>query len=260
MDLVRSKNPEEIEAELKQREVALIETELIERELELATLQAELHTFERRYMRIVGVKLAQLDQIEAELAEAVIRLHPNDQTARENGRAARAHATESARATEGFAPDRERTDDFESFEPSDELKKLYREAAKKIHPDVAIDPNSRPQRERIMAEVNAAYEAGDIERLRQLLRDWDASAHSVEGSGVGAALIRLIRQIAQLRLRIKAVVESLTDLRRSDLGILMVKVQTSEAEGLDLLHEMAKEIDHKIAELRRSCRPNREAD
>lgn len=44
----------------------------------------------------------------------------------------------------------------------------------------------------------AAYEAGDAERLQQILRAWEESPESITGGGIGAVLIRLIRKIAQV--------------------------------------------------------------
>jgi septal ring factor EnvC (AmiA/AmiB activator) len=73
INLARSLTPEEQELENKQRELAALETELAERELDLATLQAELHTFEREYLRVVGVRYAELDEIEWMECEEVIR-------------------------------------------------------------------------------------------------------------------------------------------------------------------------------------------
>jgi hypothetical protein len=69
-DIIRSQTPEEHELERKQAELVALEAELIQRELDLATLRAELAYFESRYLRTVGVLYAELDEIEAQIAEA----------------------------------------------------------------------------------------------------------------------------------------------------------------------------------------------
>jgi hypothetical protein len=69
IDLVRRQTPEERELENKRARLAALEVELAQRELDLATLKAELQTFEARYLREVGVFYAELDEIEAEIAE-----------------------------------------------------------------------------------------------------------------------------------------------------------------------------------------------
>jgi hypothetical protein len=55
--------------------------------------------------------------------------------------------------------------------PSEELKSLYREAAKRVHPDMAATEWERAQREERMSEVNLAYEAGDELTLRRILME-----------------------------------------------------------------------------------------
>jgi len=53
--------PEERELERKKSQLVELETELGQRELDLATLQAELRVFESTYLRIVGSRYAELD-------------------------------------------------------------------------------------------------------------------------------------------------------------------------------------------------------
>jgi len=61
--------PEEEELAKKQAELSQLESELADRELRFATLQAEVGTFERRYVKTVGVLYAELDEINAQLTE-----------------------------------------------------------------------------------------------------------------------------------------------------------------------------------------------
>ncbi|MGQ9555648.1 MAG: exonuclease domain-containing protein [Anaerolineae bacterium] len=61
-----------------------------------------------------------------------------------------------------------------------ELKALYREVAKLVHPDLATDQVERERRTRVMAEANAAYERGDVETLRRILREWKPRPEVVE--------------------------------------------------------------------------------
>jgi hypothetical protein len=56
--------PEERELKTKKAVLAALETELAQRKLDLATLRLELHAFEQRYLRIVGVKFAEIDELE----------------------------------------------------------------------------------------------------------------------------------------------------------------------------------------------------
>lgn len=130
-NLTRKQTPEERELTAKKTELAALETQLAQRELDVVTLRAELHAFEQRYLRIVGVKFAEVDELEAQIAEALNRRSPSDETTSQRAADARTKATESAAATGAIelAP-------AVAFKPSDDLKQLYREIAKRIHPDL----------------------------------------------------------------------------------------------------------------------------
>ena len=65
-DITRRKTPEESELEQKQTNLEILEEELTQRELELATIKADLQAFEGLYLRIVGIQYAELDKIIAQ--------------------------------------------------------------------------------------------------------------------------------------------------------------------------------------------------
>ena len=117
------------------------------------------------------------------------------------------------------------------FTPSSELKGLYREAAKKVHPDTATDERDRARRERIMKEVNAAYAAGDEDAFRRILADLENSPDTVQGSGVGADLVRVLRQLRQVRNRIAAIEVEIAKMSETDIAKLKAKADQAEREG-----------------------------
>lgn len=240
--LVRKQTPEERELEKKKAELATLEAELAERELERATLQAELHAFEQRYLRIVGARYAELDEIKAQIAEARARLNPSNKTAQEEAEHTRQQAAESA----GAAADAQAIETRPKFKPSDDLKKLYRDLARKMHPDLATEPKERERRHQLMIEVNRAYEIGDEERLQAILRDWQRSPESINDESLGGELIRIIRQIAQAEERIAAIEVEILELQSSELAELKAKTERAEDEGHDLFAKMAAELDEEI--------------
>jgi len=239
-------SPEDRELEKKKTELASLQQRLAERELDLATLQVELRSFEGTYLRIVGSRLAELDEVEAQIAEAEARPTPQDQKAQERVSQARTQAQESARAVEVGQEAAKR----EPFAPSDNLKKLYREVAKRIHPDLATDESERKRRNELMAEANRAYEEGDEARLEAILRDWESSPESVKGEGPGAELVRVIRKIAQVEDRLKAIDAAIARLEESDLYTLSNQVNQAKVNGRDLLTEMAARVNQQVAEAR----------
>ncbi|WP_404784713.1 molecular chaperone DnaJ [Altericista sp. CCNU0014] len=209
--LVREPSPEERELQKKRTELADLETRLAERELELATFQAELHIFERVYLQVVGMRQQELQRIEAQIEEYMDYL-------------ASAH----------------------SFKPTHELKQLYRQLAKAIHPDLATEPEARAKRELFMAEANRAYECGDLERLQELFFEWLNCPESIQGEDLAAELIRTVRKIAQSEQRLANIEQKIKGLEKTDIFQLQMKAKRSQQLGRDLLMEMARELDKQI--------------
>jgi len=202
-----------------------------------------LEDLRRRYLRIVGVKLAQLDGIEAQIAEIIARLDPKNEEVKKEADRRRTQAQESADATGSIAAEEY---EAEPFKPSEDLKQLYRDLAKKVHPDLAPDEQARERRHRFMQEVNQAYSERNEDRLRSLLNEWENRPDSVSGEGTGAELIRIIRQIARVHNRIEAISQEVENLKESELYKLKMRVDETQDESRNLLVEMAAEIDGQI--------------
>src|SRR6202453_1329516 len=137
-----SLNPEEQELARKRSEQGAIESELAERELRSANLRAELGAFEQQYLHFVGSRYAELDELKAGIAERAAREQPSNARAQQVAREAREHAKETKTAAgeklESSPP---------AFEASPERKRLYRDVAKRIHPDLTSDRHDRRSEE-----------------------------------------------------------------------------------------------------------------
>jgi ABC-type phosphate transport system auxiliary subunit len=251
--LTHGTSPEGRELEKKLNELRTLENELAERELELATLRADLQAIEVRYMRLVGTRYAQLDDIEAKIAEALAERTAQDDPARGRAERARAQARESASEAQEAAKPAAR----EKFTPSRRLRDLYREAAKRFHPDLTTDEEERTRRNHWMAEANRAYEEGDEARLEAILAEWDSSPETVEGESVAARLVRVIRKIAQVLSRLSSIVEEIAKLQESDLFKLKNAIERARAEGRDLIDDMAGRLDREIEDARSRLRKAR---
>jgi DnaJ-domain-containing protein 1 len=239
----RWQTPEERELGAKRAELATLQQELAQRELDLTTLEIELRALEVRYLRMVGSRMAILDELEAKIAELKSALDPQNTAAREKAKSARKQAEESAQRAAVPGTELLTTE----FKPSEDLKKLYREVAKKIHPDLAEDENERLRREQFMKQANIAFENGDTQRLRQILQEWGSSPESVKGEGIAAELIRIIRKIAQVEERLRVIESQVAALKHSDLFQLKERVEESKRVGADLLGRMAHDLDRRIA-------------
>jgi hypothetical protein len=238
-ELVHRMTPEEEELAAKRDELARLEAQLADQELLLASLKAELAAFEGLYLRRVGVLYAELDEWNARLAE--LRA---DQSGTPEAKAEAAEAR--TQAEEAYSAAHGEAAEVQPFTPSPELKKFYREAAKRVHPDTATDEIDRARHERLMKEVNAAYSAGDEDALRRILAGLDTSPDAVQGSGIGADLIRVLRQLKQIRDRIAAIELEIANLSETDLAKLKAKADVAATEGHDLLEEMEASINVRV--------------
>ena len=234
--------PEDQELARKLEEQAALEAELAERELRAASLRAELSAFERRYLHFVGSRYAELDECKAQMAEQLVREQPGNQRVRDMAREARARAGETK-----FAAGEKTSQEPRAFEPSRELKRLYREVAKRVHPDFTSDREDRVHRQELMAEANQAYERGDEARLARILADYECSPESVHGDGPGAELIRVIRRLSQVRGRGAEIEAEMQGLMGSQLYQLKLRVEEAERNGRNVLKEMVEQIETQIA-------------
>jgi len=236
--------PEEEELQKKSSELKFLEETLLEKELELATLAADLQAIESRYMQIVGARFAKLDDINKQIAAKLAHQYPRDQKTQQSFSEARKKARDSARTWQQYK-DSSRKD---SFIPTKELKELYRSIAKKIHPDLAEDEEERIKRSCVMAEVNKAYKEGDIGKLREILYNWETSPDVIVGNDIGSKLVRTIRMIVQVKRRLAEIEKEIISLKESDIYLLKVKIDMAKSEGRDLIDELSREVDMQIAD------------
>ena len=85
---------------------------------------------------MVGARYTELDQVKAQILELASGMYPRSDEFRAGAEPARERAQGSAKATEDDDLD---ISEDEVFKPSENLKKLFRQVAKKIHPDLASD-------------------------------------------------------------------------------------------------------------------------
>jgi hypothetical protein len=234
--------PEERELEKKKAELAVLEKSLAQHELDLATLRAQLRDFELRYLEVVGRRFAELDELEAEIAEIAARLRPDAPEIQERARQARSKAEESASTTQ-LAPDARSAG---GFAPSSQLREIYRAAAKEIHPDLASDEDERALRQRVMADVNRAYEQQDEAAIKAILLDWAGRPDAIKGEGPLPELGRIIRTIDRVEKRLAEIRKEMTDIEATTLHRLWKQADRATRENRDLLAELAADVGKRI--------------
>src|SRR5580658_3636226 len=225
----------------KREQLATVRTTLAERESELAQIRAQLKTFEGRYLRQVGVLYAELDALEARIAEREVDLYDSD-SARRRAEETRRQAQETHDAAYGEAHE------AEEFDPPPSLKTLFRDVAKRIHPDFARDDAEQKHFTLLMARANQAYSRGDSETLQRLLDDHREINAAIAGEGAAAELLRITRQIRHAERDIASLEAERYTLLASDLAQLHLDAEAAAREHRDLLTELASSLREQIAE------------
>lgn len=130
----------------------------------------------------------------------------------------------------------------------EQIKNLFRELARRFHPDLTSDPEEKKWREEVMTRVNQAYSNRDLKALRALAeqpdRPVDAPDQTKEQeiAGLKAELKRLDGVIADLKARIK-------HLEESPAWQLKMEARLKRRSGADLLTELEARIKEQIADL-----------
>jgi len=213
-----------------------LESSLAERSADVARMQAELDTFRIRYRQDVGRLHEELDDLEAAIARA--ELGEIDRRLEEEGAGRRP-----------AQPAGTRPEPAPRF-TSDAVRKLFRDVAKAIHPDLANDADARNRRHTLMIEANRAYALGDEEGLRSILQAWERSPEAVQGVDAAATRRRLARRIAQIEEQLAAYDTELAELRDTPLGRLKAMVDEAASRGKDLVGDMVRRLKRDITAAR----------
>lgn len=225
---------------------AELEDKLASEEMALKAATAEAYKFRQRYYRAVGALYAELDELDAKIARAELNRSPNDQELRANAEASEQRAKRSAEEA-GLAT----IESTPKPEITPELKQAYRRAVKLLHPDLALTENERLRRTVLMAQVNLAYERGDLNAIEKIMKDYGEDPEAITGEDIASRIVKTIRRIAQLRRRIEDVERELEALKNSDLYLLRKSIEEQEAEGGDPLGDLAYDLKRQIEEKRK---------
>ncbi|MEQ1621824.1 MAG: J domain-containing protein [Methylococcales bacterium] len=234
--------PEEQELNRLESEQNELEEQVASVELSLETLKTELSQFNYRYNQSVGRLYVELDELGAQFALVQAGQHPDDVEAQFRAQAAQEQAQKSA----------EEAGIIESKPPppeiTPEIKQAFRQAAKLMHPDRATSDAERDRRNIMMAQVNRAYESGDLAAIEKLIVDFGQDPEAVKGDDTGARLIKAFRRIAQLRRRLAEAQQEIAEQQQHELYELMTTVLETEAMGGDPLIDLAQQLIEQISE------------
>ncbi|MFJ4523749.1 hypothetical protein ACIP4Y_22780 [Streptomyces sp. NPDC088810] len=168
--------------------VRAAEQALIEYEIAVETFRVEVENFARLHEQRLGPLYARIEELDAEIAEAKAARTGDPEDIR-RAQEARARVLPMPGVEDllhgwmdgdGLFPEAVAmlTDQPvrppQRVRPSEEARKLYRELARKAHPDLAQEEAEQKRREEFLGRVNAAYARGDETLLRELAAEWAA--------------------------------------------------------------------------------------
>lgn len=232
---------------------AKLAEQVISAELELETAKTETAQFQRRYYEMVGRFYAQLDELDAQIANAQAGLSPDDAAAQVHAQAAQEQARKSA----------EEAGLIEAQPPpplviTPQLKQAFRRAAMMMHPDRATTEPERLRRHGLMIKLNLAYERGDQQAIENLVLEFiqDPRMQEIEDpeeiadQGVELKILKIIRRTGQLRRRMDEIQQELYEKKQSDIYKLKITIERAELRGGDPLGDLAEQLLQELSERR----------
>ena len=226
--LVRAGRPNDPDLDGLHARVTELEGLLAERRSEVDRSRADANSFRIKYRQQVGRLHEELDRLELALAEAELGI-----------------LTERFGNTDAPTPAGEHTEPQPRF-TTDAVRKLFRDVAKAIHPDLAPDDDARDRRHSLMIEANKAYASGDAEQLRAILEAWERGPDAVQGTDRDAIGLRLKRRIAQIEEQLELLAGDLAAIKESSLWKLKAMVDEEAAKGKDLVQDMVRRLNRDI--------------
>ncbi|GAA2450088.1 hypothetical protein GCM10010273_34460 [Streptomyces lavendulocolor] len=245
-----------------ERAVRAAEQALIEFEIAVETFRVEVENFSRLHHQKLGPMYTRLDELDALIAEArAARTGDPEDVAR--AQSARALVMPMPGVEElfgdwmdsaGLSPEAAAmlTDrpvqPPKRVRPSDEARKLYRELARKAHPDLAREEQERRRREEFITRVNAAYGRGDEALLRELSEEWAAGpAPAVPELSESEELYARLEWLARRKELLTVVARDLED---SAIGA-MLRMAPDDPDRLleEIAEQLLAQVSAREAEL-----------
>jgi hypothetical protein len=240
-----------------ERAVRAAEQALIEYEIAVETFRVEVENFARLHEQRLGPLYARLEELEAQTAEArAARTGDPEDLRRAQEARARVQPIDGVEEllhgwmdSQGLYPEAVAmlTDQPvrppQRVRPSEEARRLYRELARKAHPDLAQEDGERARREEFITRVNAAYARGDEDELRELAAEWAAGPKPKEQRpSRSEELYARLEWLAERKEMLTLVAKRLED------GAIagMLRLAPDDPDGL--LDEIAEKLHGEIAQ------------
>jgi uncharacterized membrane protein YheB (UPF0754 family) len=222
--LFRHRSPEEFELVFRRREVATLRASLADREKHLAQLRNRIFSFEGRYIRQVGVLYVQLEQWQTRIAKLQVASESMEETERLLSETLEDSTNEATNEETNEA-----ADEVQAPKTAADVRALFRELAKRIHPDFAHDAADERHRTQLMAQANAALLRNDADLLHRMLHGHDLPHdHDVAPA---VELARTLKLLQQLQADLAALEAEIHTLTHSEMAQLRERTLLAAVKG-----------------------------
>nr|WP_323377900.1 J domain-containing protein [Streptomyces smaragdinus] len=239
-----------------ERAVRAAEDALIEYEIAVDTFRIEVDNFSRLHHQRLGPMYSRLDELEALIAEAIAAKtgDPGDIARAKDLRGLVMPIPTVEELFNGWMTDQGLPEDAAAMltdqsartpprvRPSEECRRLYRDLARKAHPDLAQDETERDRRGEFITRVNQAYANGDENLLRTLTEEWEAGPAPVLPELTRAE--ELYARLEWLAARKEMLAAQAKELEESAIGQMLLLAPDDPDR---LIEEVAEELLAKVS-------------
>jgi hypothetical protein len=226
------------------------QADLIEAEAQLADAMAEVNAFEFEFEARVGYLADRLEALEAE----VKRYNDRIQLARSKQifGVGYVSADEQYQRAWHAPPASAPKPPPRPLGPADEahVKQLYRQLARRFHPDLAVDDADRAWRTQKMAAINDAYAARSLTELQAIAQEPERFIQ-IGGARPGQTQEQMVQalqaELARCQRRLREIEGELRSLHLRPSVQLSLEAKLARRQGRDLLGEMIAKLERKIA-------------
>jgi hypothetical protein len=220
--------------------------------VELNRVKRQVAEYRRRIERLRESDLLDPEQIEREVAEEFAERLEQERIAEEQA------------AREGQRVDVERPRPQLDAETEAEILRLYRELAKRFHPDRARTEQDRARRTDLMLRINVAYSERDLVTLQAMAREADTGDPSTVLLSEEERVQWAHRVIARMNMQIAELTQQIEMLRRSETFQMWKSpedssesIQQVERRVRDRLNRERDRLDEAIIDYNRIVRRRR---
>ncbi|MEU3947418.1 hypothetical protein [Streptomyces sp. NPDC029526] len=235
--------------------VRAAEQALIEFEIAVESFRVEVENFSRLHEQKLGPMYARLEELDVRILEAKAERSgdPDDRRRADEARAQMApipgveELLNGWMDSDGLFPEAvamltdQQVRPPQRVRPGEEARKLYRDLARKAHPDLAQEEAERRRREEFITRVNAAYARGDASELRALAEEWAAGPQQERVASPAEELYARLEWLAQRKEMLTVLAKELED---SAIGG-MLRLAPDDPDGL--LDEIAEQLRTQLA-------------